>query len=191
MQLLRKISARTVFGSKADIQTLVLADRTKPHPLFRVIGICNGTRHGTSKDRDEETAGPNAGQTIISPGAKGDGKSKDWTALLGNFQATKLSTGEIFRSGVCFLPNYVTDSITGQLGVDVEAVRFGFDISARFDGESATSYVFEAQNLMPAKPDDALNNIASEIAGALTGPKSEPAPAADAGKPIDAKKAKG
>lgn len=135
MQLLRKISARTVFGSKADIQALVLADRTKAHPLFRVGGNVRRTRTGTTKDRAEET-----------DGAKADNprdKMRDWTALIGTFRALK-TDGTVYQSAVCFLPNYVTDMITAQLSSDDDAgVDFVGDLYAKFDDNSATSYVFE------------------------------------------------
>lgn len=185
MQLLRKISARTVFGSRADIQAMVLADRSKSHPLFRVIGICNGQRHGSTKDVGEENGGDNAKATVLGPKATVLGpkdKMRDWTALLGAFQATNLTTGEVFKSGVCFLPNYVTDAVTGQLGADVESVKFAFDIYAHFDEQSATSYIFEAESLMEPAEDDPLKALAATVGGALPAPKAETSAVADKAK---------
>lgn len=174
MQLLRKISTRTVYGSKADIQALVLADRTKSHPLFRVIGFCNGSRTGATKDINEETGGPNARDVKPKTIAPDGTPMRDWTALLGGFEATNLKTNEKYRSGVCFLPNYVIDSILGQLGSGVESVKFAFDVAARFDEGSATSYIYEATSLIEPSDDDALNVLTRSIVAGLTGPKEEP-----------------
>lgn len=169
MQLLRKISARTVFGSKADIQTLVLVERNTRQPLFRVVGIANGMRTGSTEDVKDENAGPDVKSKPRTIDAATGKPMRDWTALLGGFEAQKLDkdgtpTGEKFRSGVCFLPNYVVDSVTGQLTSDVLSVKFAFDIYAMFDEQSATSYTYEAVSLIEPAEDDQLALLSKQLA---------------------------
>lgn len=136
MQLLRKISARTVFGSKADIAQLCLNERTKAHPLFRVGGNVRSLRHGTAKERTEETEGAKRSDNP-------NDKMRDWTALIGTFRAMRVD-GAVFQSAICFLPNYVTDMIAAQLiDGDSDGVDFVGDLYAKYDEASATSYVFE------------------------------------------------
>lgn len=160
MQLLRKISAATVIGgadpAKDTILELVMADKSKSHALYRVIGIANDTREGAGKEG-----------------------FKDWRALLGNFQATNAITGEVFRSGVCFMPQFVVDDVAGQLAGDVEFVKFAYDIGAHFSSKSATSYEYDATPLMQPAADDpliALANLFSQPnAAALPAPDDKKA----------------
>jgi hypothetical protein len=162
MQLLRKISARTVYGSKGAVLEAVFKDKTKPHPLYRIVGICTGTRTGQSIEGETDGA-------IKRKPQPGD-KMRDWTALLGNFEAVNALTGEVFRSGVCFLPNYVADLVAGQLTGDVDNVRFAFDITAQYAEESATSYVYAATPLIAPKPDDPLAILTGSIPAMLAAP---------------------
>lgn len=133
-QLVKKISPRTVFGTKADIQKLVLSDQDAEHPLFMVAGKCNGRKDG-------------------------EGDNGPWTALLGRFMAQKLSAagvpeGVIYVSGRCHLPNYVIESVLGQMDEPGDIVQFKFIIGATYDETSATSYVYTAKPLLEAKPED-------------------------------------
>ena len=152
-QLIRKISPRTVFGSKGDILTLVMSDKDAEHPLFVVAGKCNGKREGESDN------GP-------------------WTALLGRFMAQACDEkgapkGVIYTAGVCHLPNYVVDSILGQLEEPGDTVEFKFAIGATYDEASATSYVYTATPLIEAKPedDDVLKLLTAEKPAQIAGPK--------------------
>ena len=77
MQLLRKISAATVIGGKETVLETVMKDKGKSHTLYRVIGIANDAKEGQGKVG-----------------------FADWKCLLGNFEATNLLTGEVFRSGI-------------------------------------------------------------------------------------------
>lgn len=145
MQLVRKISPRTVWGTKTDVLELVLSDKTKEHPLFRVFGIAIGTRKGQSKPEGE------------------GGKSSEWTALLGNFEAHNLQSGEVFQSGQCFLPNYITDLVAGKLTEDTTSVRFAFEITAAFDEASATTYSYGGSPLLPTEQNDPLKELVSSV----------------------------
>lgn len=129
MQLLKKISTRTVYGSKADIQKLVLDDQKSNHLLYRVYGEAKGYVSGTSKfsDKDEPSG---------------------WTAIAGEFEAVSAKDGEVFNAAICFLPGYVTGPIVERLkSDDTEGVIFGFDIYAKYDEKAATSYVYLAEPL--------------------------------------------
>lgn len=147
MQLVRKISPATVFGGKEEILKLVVNDQGKTHELFQVYGIANGTRTGQNKFDD----------------AKEGERDSGWTALLGQFRATNLITGEVFDSGVCFMPNYVTDAVAGKLGPDTDGVEFAFTITAKFDGKSATSYIYGAIPHIEPTEDDPLERMARAI----------------------------
>lgn len=140
MQIVKKISAATVFGGKSEILETVFRDKSKNHPLYRVVGKCNGSRTGAGKE------GMN-----------------DWVAMLGSFQATNAITGEVFRAGACFLPQFAADLVLGQLGGDVDSVKFAFDIGAQHDERSATSYIYTAVPLMEPSEDDELNAMENNL----------------------------
>lgn len=149
MQLLRKISAATVIGGKNVVLEECFKDKTTPHDLYQVVGLCTGIKTGKDKQNKND-----------------DGSPKDWTALTGSFQATNLMTGEVFRSGVCFMPSFVTDAVAGQLNDEVDTVRFAFKIGAHFDAESVTSYVYDATPLMEPAEGDPLSLLAAQFEGA-------------------------
>lgn len=156
MQLLRKISTATVFGGKGNVLDIVMKDRNTAHPLYRVVGIANGTREGKSKFDDRPDA-------------------QDWRALLGQFEATNLITGEVYRSGVCFMPGYVVDTVAGQFGGDVENIKFAFDIAAKYAEKSATSYEYFASPLIEPAEGDPLSSLSASLTPikALEGPKTK------------------
>jgi hypothetical protein len=66
---LRKINAKTVWGK---IKNDDIPEKGSK-PLFRVIGQAMGTREG-------------------------DGDYGEWVALVGNFEAVNLATGEVFAA---------------------------------------------------------------------------------------------
>lgn len=156
-QLVKKISPRTVFGTKADIQKLVLSDQEAEHPLFMVAGKCNNRKEGESD-------------------------MGSWTALLGRFMAQKLSAagvpeGVIYVSGRCHLPNYVIESVLGQMNEPGDVVQFKFLIGATYDEASATSYVYTAKPLLEAKPED------DDVLLMMQTPAALPAPPKRRGRP--------
>lgn len=144
MQLLRKISPKTVYGDKTDILEAVMKTRDKPEhiPIMRVWGIGNGTRRGENEE---------------------DPKGRGWVAILGTFRAVSYKTGEEFESGVCFLPNYVADLVAGKMIGEVAAVHFAFDITVIFDKESATSYTYGATPLLQPEADDPLAKMQAAL----------------------------
>lgn len=141
MMLLRKISPATVTGGKENFLELVIGDKEKSHPVMRVVGICTGAKVGEGKEG-----------------------FKDWKALTGNFEATDVRTGEVYRSGVCFMPEFAVEIVAGQLNDEVTSVRFAFDIGVHYDKDSATSYVYDVTPLMEADPEtDPLAKLAAAV----------------------------
>lgn len=134
MQLLRKIAVRTVFGDKAEILETVLSDKSKSHPLMRVVGVANGFKEG-------------------------EGDYGAWKGLTGRFEATSAKTGEAFNSPVCFLPEFAIDLIAGQFRQPGDVVKFALDIGAIFAADAATSYEFTVTPLTETK-DDELQELA-------------------------------
>lgn len=154
MQLLRKITPSTVFGGREVALETVMKDKEKSHLLYRVVGICNGTKVGVDKRTDP--ANP-----------------KEWKALIGAFEATDHLTGEVFRSGVCFLPSFAVEQVAGQLTDEVQNVRFAFDVGAHYDSDSITAYVYDVTPLMEADPE---TDPLTQLAASLDKPKQIAAP---------------
>ena len=134
MQLLKKIAVRTVFGDKAEILSLVLSDKTKSHPLMRVVGVANGFKEG-------------------------EGDYGAWKGLMGRFEATSAATGQVFNSPVCFLPEFAIDLICGQFRQPGDTVKFALDIGAVYAADAATSYEFTVTPLTESE-DDELKELA-------------------------------
>lgn len=157
MQLVRKISARTVFGSKTDVLRLVMTDEKKDHPLFVVGGIVTGTKRGSSKVEDE-----------ANPVTKID---RPWIALTGRFKAINVR-GETFQSAVLFLPLYLVESVESALAIEgdgKELVQIKYTIFAKFDETSATSYVYGATSMLEVDENDVVEQLVSNTDIALIG----------------------
>ena len=52
--------------------------------------------------------------TKAQPGQTDKG---EYLKLIGEFRAVNLISGEVFESGVCLLPNFISDRIAGALNV--------------------------------------------------------------------------
>lgn len=142
MQLIRKISTRTVFGSKSDVLELVFKDKTKDHALYVVGGIVTGTKRGDAKIEGEQDKRP-------------------WVALTGRFKAINVR-GDVFNSAVLFLPLYLVESVEQALAIEgggENIVHIKYGIFARFDEQSATSYVYGATSLIPVDAEDPLEKL--------------------------------
>lgn len=148
MQLLRKISRATVIGDNTAVMEKCLADKNKIHPLYRVYGFATGTRKDTDIERKETDTRPGFGS---------------WECLIGQFEAVNLDTGEVSRSGQCFLPQFAVDMVSGQFGDGVDRVKFGFEIGAKFDATTPTKYTYQVAPLLEVSEDDPLKAIASQI----------------------------
>jgi hypothetical protein len=123
-------------------------DPKEAYPLFRVIGRSHGIKTGST----------NLGE---------------YTAFLGQFEATNAKTGEKFQSGKCFLPNVVTDILVqGMRSVqtvdDNASVEFVLDVGIAPDTSgqpNAYGYVYTVQQVVDVSASDplaALRNVVKE-----------------------------
>ncbi len=161
MQIVRKITIKTcgnftVARIKEVMAAANLADGQSV-PLLKIVG---------------ETTSAKTGQTD-----KGT-----FTKLGGSFIGTDLTTGELFQSGVCILPDFVG----AQLGAALqqgESVRFAFEIGAQRADSGTAGYAFVIKPLIETKPANAmlelmaLAGIKAPEAPALAAPATPAAPA--------------
>lgn len=125
----RNISAKSFGFDKSKLQEMCITDKTQAHFLYRVGGMATSTK--VYKDPNNE-------------GEVGEG-------LRGQFRAVD-KDGVTIDSAVCYLPGYINEQVIAALEVaqsqDRSAgVQFGYDIYARYDLKSATSYVFVAEDI--------------------------------------------
>ncbi len=143
MEIIGKISVKTC-GAAPEMELVTIDGKQLPRAkgeqhLLRIIGMCNGLKHGTSE------FGP-------------------WIAFLGSFEATNVKTGEVFRSSKCLLP----ESATGALSVAVDnddetrAVEFGFDIGVK-PCATPTGYEYTVKPLVPVSEKDPLEMLKSKL----------------------------
>jgi hypothetical protein len=147
MQLAKQLSTRTVFGTKADIQKLVLADEAANHFLYRIFGEITGYVQGKGRHKriDKET---------------GEAQDTFWTKFAGEFIAVR-GDNEEFMSSLCFLPDYIAGPYRQRLENDGEAeIPFAFDIYAKFSKDSATSYEYIA---VPVRPTGEESKLAKMV----------------------------
>lgn len=140
--LLKKLSTRTVFGSKADVLKLIVNDDKEPTNrfMYRIFGQARGYVSGSSRFQDKD-------------------EPSNWTALAGEFEAVN-ADGEVFMAAICFLPAYVTGPIVEALKQEGGgSVEFGFDIYARYDSQAATSYIYLAEPLRKAGEKSPLDEM--------------------------------
>ncbi len=145
MQLVRKITIKTCGNfTVARIKEAIAAAKLEEGqsvPLLKIVG---------------ETTSAKTGQTD-----KGT-----FTKLGGSFIGTDMTTGELYQSGVCILPDFVC----AQLGTALqqgEAVRFAFEIGAQRADTSITGYSFVIKPLIETKPANAMLEL-MELAGIKT-----------------------
>jgi hypothetical protein len=156
MEIARKITLRTVGLMQSDI-LIALKDQEKVN-LIKVAGVTTAAKTGQT-DKGE------------------------YTKLLGEFIAQNLLTGEVFQSGQCILPSFLSEQLAAALNAS-ESVEFALLIGARADKSAVTGYVYTAQPLVNAEPTARMSKLltAAGIAPALPAPAAaepepEPAPA--------------
>ncbi|HET8707117.1 MAG TPA: hypothetical protein VFM46_12515 [Pseudomonadales bacterium] len=143
MQLLKKMSVKTLLG---NVLALFPEDPETKQPklgdkmdLFQIIGIAHTTKSG------ESNFGP-------------------WTSFKGMFEATRLDTGEIFRSGELFLPDVATDALLPAVHKNVEddghGVEFAMVIGANTVADRTNpkivKYEFTCKPLLDVAESDPL-----------------------------------
>jgi len=111
MQIIKKISVKTC-GASPEMEFVKIDGKDVPRAkgeqsLLRIIGMTNGVKRGT-------------------------GDYGPWVAFLGSFEATNMSTGEVYSSSVCLMPEAVSGILSVAVGQeDGKAVEFGVDIGAK------------------------------------------------------------
>lgn len=149
--LLKKLSFKTVVGK---VNRRELPENGESMLVMRVIGVANKTVTGNSDF-----------------GA--------FVGFLGNFEATNVATGEVFRSGQMFLPNVCSNLLEAAVAANGGAnVEFGFDIGVK-EADNAIGYEYTAAPIIEASETDPVALLKSRIsAPALPAPtKRNAAPA--------------
>mgnify|MGYP003532524191 FL=1 len=80
-----------------------------------------------------------------------------YTKLTGSFIGTDLTTGELFSSKACILPEYIGSQLGDALltaGDNGSSVQFAFQITAKQKASAITGYEFGIKSLMQSAPTD-------------------------------------
>lgn len=143
------MSSKFTILSKISVKSVLghkVKTPEKSEMLIQVMGVATGIKTG------ESDKGP-------------------WTALLGSFQAINMQSGNVYRSGVCFLPNIVLNLILPKLlEKESKSIEFAFNIGVAPDEESAVGYVFIAEPIFDAAENDPLEMLTKK----LPAPKKNP-----------------
>lgn len=139
--ILTKMSTRTI-GAKPT--RVVDQKEDKPLPLYHVYGKARGTKLKEGND----------GQMT--------------TAILGNFEAVNLDGGEVFRSGVLYLPAGISDILetaVAKLKDDADSVDFALEICAT-KAQNKIGYSYVARPLLKPQASDDLSQLRELISAA-------------------------
>lgn len=132
-----KISAGSLGFDKKVLQKLCLDDTDGEHFIFRVIGMATDTQAYQIKAKPGEDA-------------------QEGFGLLGTFEATDRN-GVVTNGTTLYLPR-----VAQNLGVSAvhsgSNIELAMDVYAKYDEDSATSYVFLVRSLI-APDTSAVDNI--------------------------------
>lgn len=128
-----------------------------------------------------------------------------YTKLLGEFVGIDTTTGEVYQSDACIMPEFIGEQVgAAVLGANGSRVEFGFVIGAQAMANSVTGYKFTVKSLVELHRNDTQARLLALAQGKtlpqLAAPAADqtPAPAADpaladqtpALAPADTKKAR-
>jgi hypothetical protein len=151
MEILRKITIKTAGGfSIARIKEVMEAAKLAEGAsvdLLKIVGISTSAKTGQTD--------------------KGQ-----FTKLMGEFAATDLTTGAMFQSQQCILPEFVGGVLGAALAGNSSGVEFAFKIGARRKDTSVTGYEFVVLPLMESKSTDRMQAL---LALAGIDPTAKPA----------------
>lgn len=136
VSLISKISMRTIKTLPAKFAS------EKGTPIAVIFGMANGIKEVMNKDSGEV-----------------------YHALRGQFEAQNLDTGEIFQSGVLYLPAGIHDAIesaVGKLEAENDYISFALQIKS-VTAATKAGYSYQAVNLMAAKAVDPLAELRGEL----------------------------
>lgn len=178
MEILRKLTIKTC----GDF-TIAKIKKLLQDQAGYTDGKPNEIPDGTSVDLIKiagESTGAVTGQTD-----KGE-----FTKLTGSFVGTDLTTGALYQSGVCILPEYIGKQLgAALLSNKGTAVEFAFLISAKHKANAITGYEYTVKPLIESKPTDSMARLMA-LAGIEKKAPALEAPKADEGKAPAAKSAK-
>ena len=137
MQMIKKISTKTVFGS---VNAKMLPEDGSTRELYQVMGIASAIQAGES-----------------NYGA--------WECLSGRFRAVNLETGEEVEAGKAFLPGLAHDLVASQI-VDGAQVEFALIIGSRRSDASPVGYEYTAQPVLELSEADPMNQLAKRVEAA-------------------------
>ena len=94
----------------------------------------------------------------------GQGDYGPWNKFIGSFQSTNHETGEVLRSGACFLPAVAENLVLGALSnVETTSVQFAFKIGVVKDDKAARGYIFVAEPILPPAENDPLEQLTKQV----------------------------
>jgi hypothetical protein len=161
MKAIAKISAKSIgvnvemeIGKDAKGKDTPVAKSNEHNKfLFRVLGMASGMKTGVS------TYG-------------------EWVAFMGQFEATVIETGEVFRAGKLFLPPIASNLLQGA--VNGSPVEFGFDVGVTPAPNSATGYEWTVTPILEVSESDPVKLLANKL---TANAPALPAPTKPAGTP--------
>lgn len=136
---LRKITIATVYGKPKLADLMAAAEKKEVLPIMDVWGIATRAREGKS----------------------------DYGAFVrfnGQFRAMNLATGELFRAATMLLPRFLEEELAAVLA-DANALNaeFGVRITAKFDEDASTKYVYLADPIVEPKETAQLADLTERI----------------------------
>jgi hypothetical protein len=148
VERLRKITLGTI-GVQPDIEALMAAPQ-KRLDLADIYGVATKAKPSNSD------YGP-------------------FVAFLGSFRAVRLADKQVFESSKIILPKFIEEELYGAFGDGMTGnVEFAFRISAKFDKDAGTKYVYDMKSLVPVKENAQLAGLLEKVKEAA---KALPAPA--------------
>ena len=109
--------------------------------LFQIFGIATGTKNGES----------NFGA---------------WIAFTGQFRAIRVSDGEVFQAGMCFLPAMATNLMLPAVNKEgTNGVEFAFNIGV-FPADNLAGYEYFAEPMIETSETDPLEQLAKKVSQA-------------------------
>lgn len=142
LTITKKLSMRSVTGSKKEMLALAESGKGKPVLAARFMGMATGIKTG-------------------------EGDNGPWLALTGEHKGINAATGEEVRSPVCFMPSPAGELVAAQLAQEgVNTVNYAFDVLVIEDETSAVGYVYETKTLMEVSEADPLNALEASLSAA-------------------------
>jgi hypothetical protein len=150
----KKLAAKIIMAPIKIGRPLLDEQGKKEMDLFQIAGIATDTKVGVS----------NFGE---------------WVALLGDFQATNVYTGEIMRAAKVLLPPILLELVQGKMagqGSDGRGVTFAFMVGIKVDEDprSSLGYTYYAKNIVAPSADDPMTKLLASVPSVKVQKLAEP-----------------